>query len=178
MDADSQSLERSLLELEGRVRALEETVAGLQQRQIEEHIVERANERVTAQAPHVPVATIVEGITNQPLPPAVKTIVGVATQPSTLRQVAQSSWLAFDMVHELITVGRMLVDPHYHMAWLTRFLVIAFALALVLSAFWFPLAWNNWLGSILDKLFDLLLAAVLFLALFCETRRYKEWRQR
>jgi hypothetical protein len=163
---DSHSLEHTLLALEERVRALEATVAILQDTRAMEA---RVAERVTAQVPQVSVASVVEALSTQPLPPAVKTMVGVATQPSTLKRVAQSSWLAWDMVQELIAVGRMLTDRRYHMAWITRVLVILFTLAILLSGFYFPLAW-------FDKVFDLLLASVLFLALYCETRRYKEWR--
>jgi hypothetical protein len=172
-DAEPQPLERSFLELESRVRALEGTVAALgDTRQVEERVAER----LSAQAPRVPVAAVIEAISAKPMPPAVKTMVGMATQPSTLRQVAQSSWLAFDMVTELTAVGRMLLDPHYHMAWMTRIVFVLFAIAIVSSGWWFPMA--SWLGGVPDKLIDLVLAGVLFLALFCETRRYKEWRSK
>jgi hypothetical protein len=166
-DTEPQSLERSLHELENRVRALETSVAALgDTRQMEE----RVTERMSAQLPRVDVASVVEALATQPLPPAVKTLVGAATQPSTLKQVAQSSWLAFDMVQELINVGRMLLDRRFHMAWITRFLVVLFLITIFTSGFWVPLAW------LLDKPFDLALAGILFLALFCETRRYKAWR--
>jgi len=168
-DAEPQPLERSLLELEGRVRALEHTVAALgDTRQIEERITER----VAAQANKVSVASVVEAFSTKPLPPAAKGLVAVATQPYTLRQVAQSSWLAFDMVQEIVTIGRMLLDRHYHTAWITRFLVIVFAIAIFSSGLWVPLS------SVpgIEKLVNLLLGGVLFLALFCEARRYKAWR--
>ena len=171
MDLDSPSLERAVADLEGRVRALEQTVASLgDTRQLEQRVAER----VSAQVPRVSVESVVEAISAKPLPPAVKTMLGAATEPSTLKQVVHSSWLAFDMVREVTTVGRMLLDRRYHMAWITRILVIIFATAILTSGWWFPLAFDNWLGHILDKLFDLALAGLLFLALFCETRRYKE----
>ncbi len=170
--ADPQLLEHSLLALEGRVRALEATVATLQDTRAMEA---RVAERVTAQVPQVSVASVVEALSTQPLPPAVKNLVGAATQPSTLKQVARSSWLAFDMMQELAVVGRMLLDRRYHMAWLTRFLVIVLVIVILTSAAWFPLT-DYLVGRLLDKAFDLVLAGVLFLALFCETRRYKDWR--
>lgn len=177
MDVDSQTLEQSLLALEERVRSLEQTVASLQDtRQIEERIEERITERVTAQVPRVPVAAMIETMTAQPLPAPVASIVNTAAQPSTLKQVARSSWLAFDMVQEAIAVGRMLVDPHYHTAWITRIVVIAFALGIFLSGLWVPLSSISWIGPVIEKIANLLLAGVLFLALYCETRRYKEWR--
>jgi hypothetical protein len=109
----------------------------------------------------------------------VQTVVhAAAAHPSAFRQVMHSSWLALDMLYELFNVGRMLVDRQYHMAWVTRLLVILVTSAILTSGFWFPLAWDNWVGHLLDKLFDLLLAAVLFLALYCETKRYKEWRSK
>ncbi len=167
------SLERSLEVLEGRVRALEQTVAALQDtRQLEARVAER----VSAQVPRVSVESVVQALATQPLPPAVQTLVGAASRPSTLKQVVHSSWLAFDMVQELVAVVRMLLDRRYHMAWITRVVVVAFAAAFVLSSYWFPLAGTGWLGNLFDKLIDLVLAAVLFLALFCETRRYREWR--
>jgi hypothetical protein len=162
MDSDSSSLERALADLEGRVRALEQTVATLgDTRQIEERVAER----VSAQVPRL--ESVVEAISARPLPPAVKSMLGVATEPSTLKQVAHSSWLIFDMTRELVTVGRMLLDRRYHMAWITRILVIIFTAAIITSGWWFPFGFG------LDKLVDLALAGVLFLALFCETRRYK-----
>jgi hypothetical protein len=166
---DSQSLEQSLAALEDRVRALEQTVTVLKD-------ARAIDERVTASAPAIPVAAVIDALSPQPLPPAVKNLVQAAAQPSTLTQVARSSWLAFDMVHELITVGRMLLDPHYHTAWITRFLVIAFAIALFISSWWVPLSGVSVIGPLINKLADLVLAGILFLALFCETRRYKEWR--
>jgi hypothetical protein len=173
MDADPETVERSLLALEERVRSLEQTVASLQDtRQLEDRIAER----VTAQVPRVPVAAMVEAITTQPLPPPVATIVNSAAQPSTLKQVARSSWLAFDMVQEAVAVGRMLVDPHYHTAWITRVVVIAFAIGIFLSYLWVPLSSFSVIGPIMEKIANLLLGGVLFLALYCETRRYKEWR--
>ena len=63
---------------------------------------------------------------------------------------------------------RMLLDRHYHMAWLTRTLVVLLLIGILTSGLWL-----NWL----DKVFDLVLAGMLFLALFCETRRYKAWRE-
>jgi hypothetical protein len=172
MDVDSQTLEQSLIALEERVRSLEQTVSSLQDtRQIEERIAER----VTAQVPRVPVAAMVEAITAQPLPAPVASIVNAAAQPSTLKQVARSSWLLFDMAHEVVAVGRMLVDPHYHTAWITRFVLIAFAIAIFLSGLWVPLSSVSWIGPVIEKIANLLLAGVLFLALYCETRRYKEW---
>src|SRR5437867_8105946 len=89
-DADPPSLERSLQELEGRVRALEATVAALGDTH---NIEERVAERVSAQVNKVSVASVVEAFSTKPLPPAVKDLVGAATQPSTLKQVARSSWL-------------------------------------------------------------------------------------
>jgi hypothetical protein len=174
-EAEPQPLERSLLELEGRVRALESTVAALgDTRQIEERVAER----LSAQAPRVPVAAMIEAISTKPMPTAVRGMVDLATQPSTLRQVAQSSWLAFDMVQEVMTVGRMLLDPHYHTAWSTRFFVIVFTIAIFISGIWVPLSGVTGIGPVIEKLVNLLLGGVMFLALFCETRRYKEWRNR
>jgi hypothetical protein len=173
MDTDSQPLEQLLRALEERVRALEARVAALQDtRQIEERITEH----VTAQVPRVPVEAVVEALSSRPLPPAVKDLVGAATRPSTLKQVAHSSWLVFDMTREIVAVFQMLFDRRYHMAWATRLLVFLFLAAILTSGFWFPLAWDNVVGHVLDKLLDLLLACVLSLALFSETRRYKEWR--
>jgi hypothetical protein len=173
MDLDPQTLERSLQVLEERVRTLENTVASLADTR---RIEERITERVSAQVPRVPVASVVEAITAQPLPPAIKSAVNAVAQPGTLKQVARSSWLAMDMVQEVITVGRMLVDPHYHTAWITRFVVIAFAIAIFLSGLWVPLSSVTWIGPVIEKIANLLLGSVLFLALYCETRRYKEWR--
>jgi hypothetical protein len=172
---DSQALEDSLAALEGRVRALEQTVAVLQDiRAIEERVAER----VTATVPKIPVAAVVEALSTQPLPPAVKDLVDAHVQPSTLAQVARSSWLAFDMVQEVIAVGRMLLDPRYHTAWLTRILVIAIVIGVFTSGLWVPLSSWAIIGPIVNKIADLILAGLLFVALFCETRRYKEWRSK
>jgi hypothetical protein len=201
---DPEALERSLLALEARVQALEATVANPKEtRPIEPGPsdppptpVERPAseppavtpppleprvepEPILAVPPHIPIAAfavVAEAITARPLPPAAKTLLNTAAQPGTFKQVVRSSWLALDMVHEIVAIGRMLVDPRYHTAWITRFVVIGFALAILLSNFWVPFSSIGWIGWIIDKVADLLLAGVLFLALFCEARRYKEWR--
>jgi hypothetical protein len=165
---DSQTLEQSLAALDDRVRALEQTVAAFKDSR-------PLDERITASAPTVPVAAILDAVSPQPLSPSVKDLVGFAAQPSTLSQVARSSWLVLDMVHELITVGRMLVDRRYHTAWLTRFLVIALVIA-IFVLIWVPVCGVSIIGPVVNQIADLVLAGILFLALFCETRRYKEWR--
>src|SRR4051794_25306202 len=82
------ALERAVADLERRVHGLEESIAGLRDtRQIEERITEK----VAARVPPVPVGAVVEALARQPLPPSVKTLVDAAAQPSTIKQVAQSS---------------------------------------------------------------------------------------
>jgi hypothetical protein len=176
---DTKQIEPRVAELpvaEERVRALEQSLAALQDtRQIEQRIAERVTAQLP-QRPPIPVATVIDAVTNRPLPPAVKSLVNAAAHPSTIQQVTRSSWLAFDMVQELIAVGRMLLDPRYHTAWITRIFVIVFAVAIFLSYWWVPLSSVSVLGPILEKVADLVLACLLFVALFCETKRYKEWR--
>jgi len=82
------------------------------------------------------------------------------------------------MVRECIAIFQMLLNRHYHMAWITRILVFVLLAAIFTSDWWFPLSFNNWVGHLVDKLFDLVMAGVLLVALFCETRRHKEWRAR
>ena len=80
MDLDSPSLERAVADLEGRVRALEQTVASLgDTRQLEQRVAER----VSAQVPRVSVESVVEAISAKPLPPAVKTMLGASSDKFT-----------------------------------------------------------------------------------------------
>ena len=69
---------------------------------------------------------------------------------------------------------RMLRDKRYTMAWTTHLVVWLFFPAILTSFWWFPLSWIPFIGFVLEKTLDLLLAFCVYKALSRELRRYRE----
>jgi hypothetical protein len=107
-----------------------------------------------------PVATVVP-----PAPPAQEPpyVVGV-----------RWGWFFFDAYAEVRAVLRMFVDPRYPMSWASRLAPLALALLLLTSGYWAPGAGIPYVGTMIDKLWDLPLAFLLFKLLSHEARRYRE----
>ena len=72
----------------------------------------------------------------------------------------------------------MMLDSRYHMAWTTHLIVWLFLPAILLSGWWFPLAWLPVVGHYLDKVLDLLLGFCIYKALSRELRRYRDLVER
>jgi hypothetical protein len=169
-----------VMPLELRIQQLESALAGLHDLQaMEERIVERiaqqlqttvsaeAQRLVAAQrqtvAPGPALATPVApghalpepGNTNAPRAPA--PVVGpmLAVLPSLL----------LDVCRDLLAIFWMFVDRRNAVAWPTRLLAVIILVAILTSSWWNPLYYLWPVGPWLDKLFDLVLAFVMFKAL-------------
>jgi hypothetical protein len=144
--------EPALAALERRVQHLEEAVTALQEHQRAE------NSQVKVGAPPAenppPPQEHVERRTFSDLPPA------------------RSSWLLVDILSEARIMVRMFFDIHFKMAWYTRPAVVILLLMILTSGLW--LGWVPLLGFVLIKIWDLVLAFLIYKILSREARRYRE----
>jgi hypothetical protein len=165
--APAQEAVRPTESLEVRVGRLEETVATLREdtRLIEERVVER----VQARRHRPPEATAV------PVSAAPPLAVPQAAPATASRQLPRH-WLMVDLAAELRAMVAMFFDGNYYVTWSTRLIVFILVPLILLSYFWFPLAWIPLLGGILDKLLGLALAFFVYKALSREAHRYMETR--
>lgn len=161
--------------VEHRLRRLEDAVAHLQDtRALEDRVVERVAERVVP-APH-PVqdaaGVVIEA--SRRLLPVTMTTVEKPAPPRGRASSVRRPWLFFDMLAEARAIGRMFVDPRYHLSWRTRFFAVGLAAMIFTSGFWVPFTSLPFVGSVLDKGLDLVLAFALFKLLGHEARHYRE----
>jgi hypothetical protein len=171
-----------LLPLEERVRMLESAVAALQDTHaLEYRLAERLGQQmqaaVTSEAERLAETRLQAGSSAaeavpQPVPQAVP-----LGMPFSLRaKFVDLPLLLVEICREAVAIFRMFFDLHYKVAWSTRLLTIILLPAILLSAWWAPLAHLPVVGEIVDKLVDLVLAFVMFKALSREARRYMESR--
>jgi hypothetical protein len=165
--------------LEMRIRRLEDALAQLQ-------FMRAAEQRVTAQPGRqpIPVATPVgspppqaptdklwdmgKRVLNAP----VEVVRNLASPPGNPR--ARQAWLFFESVAEARAIVRMYTDPRYRLSWTTRILPPALLAMFVASWWWVPFTSFAVIGTLLNKVIDLLVAFVLFKLLAHEARRYRE----
>ena len=156
--------ETRLGELERRVQTLETKVAALPSvEQIETRIVEQ----VKAMPPLPPVET-----------PALPTFKDISVPMPSIQAIvntAKTTWTLFEMFNELKMLFWTLFDRRYHMAWVTRVVITFILLAILLSHWWLPFAFDNIIGRLWEKIINLLLGFVMFFILHFEMRRYQEW---
>src|SRR5262249_58851560 len=75
-------------------------------------------------------------------------------------------WLFVDLFRELRAMVRMFFDVRYTVAWSTRLTVLVLLPLILTSGWWFPPAYFcQPLGTLFDKLFDLVLAFFAYKAL-------------
>ncbi len=84
------------------------------------------------------------------------------------------SWFFFDALTEVRSMYWMYFDPRYRLSWFGRLGPLVIVALIVTSYFWMPGTSLPFLGLILDKAADLILAYVLFKLLSHEARRYRE----
>jgi hypothetical protein len=150
--------------LEQRVQRLEEAVVALQDTHwIEERILERLREQTPPQVKAGSVPAAAEPITEH----TPMTEHPLAEPPPPAPAPAPLSSLG-----EFQAMVRMFFDIHYHVAWTTRILVLIFIPLILTSQLWFPPAWVPGIGFLFDKIFDVLLAFLLYKVLAAEARRY------
>jgi hypothetical protein len=83
-------------------------------------------------------------------------------------------WLLGEIVAEARVILRMFLDPRYKLTFFGRVVPLLLVAAIVLSYWWVPGTSIFIVGTLLDKVVDLVLAFVLFKVLGHEARRYRE----
>ncbi len=152
-------------DLERRVQRLEETIDSLQDTQaLEDRVVERVTRHL---AP-----THAAKVIALSAPPAQANSKWVDPPPGP--PGSAHSWLLIDLLNDARILPAMLLDRRFRMAWTTHLVVWPFLVLILLSHYWFPLAWILGVGTYFDKLVDLLLAFCIYKALSREARRYRE----
>lgn len=167
----------TLLTLEQRVQQLEQTVVALQDTQvIEDRIVARlstralpaAQQQYTAQPPPAPAPP------PSPLPE-------YAFAPTPVKVAAQA-WLVVEMWRDFKSIFLMFFDVHYHVAWITRAVLIVLLPAILTVDWWMPLSYlpviGPIVGGVVAKILGLFLAFFLFKFLTREAQRYQESHRR
>jgi hypothetical protein len=170
--------------LEQRVQRLEDAVAALQDtRPLEERVVERVSERLGITPPKGEPDPRTEHMITAERRTAPPPADGLSTQetpplppqgPPPL--ITRHAWLLFDLLGELRAMVRMFFDVRYHVAWSTRVTVLTLLLLIFTSGWWCPLAYVWFLGPLVEKLVDLVLAFFVYKALSREAHRYREIR--
>jgi hypothetical protein len=181
--------------LEERLRRLEDALAQVPDpRQFEHRIAERVAERLS-NARTIPVAQIVPAPSSAQGPsvnlPAgmildvgkrlfttTASMANAAPRPehqeSAVMNGVRRTFLFFDMLTEARAIWCMYTDPRYKMSWAGRMVPLGLAVFLLTSAFLIPGAQLTGIGTIIDKLADLIPAFILFKLLTYEARRYRE----
>jgi hypothetical protein len=181
--------------LEQRVRRLEEALAALQDtRQLEERVVERitraapaaqpvATPAAPAPAPAPDSANLLLDAGKRLLPSAVGVFQAEAhaadAQVRAGGPTTRPAWFLVDAYAEVRAMVHMYVDRRYRMTWVGRVVPWVLLAALLTSWIWFPglsTAFNisQFLGLMLMKPVDLVLAFFFFRILSREARRYRE----
>jgi hypothetical protein len=169
--------------LEERIVRLEAAVAGLQDTQaLEDRVAERVTERLQAKmtteterlvaAERRTSATAAAAMMTAAADKALRSV--VAPVSSTL---VRAPWLLIDLCAEAAAIFRMFFDLNYKVAWSTRLLTLLLLPAILTSQWWLPIPKLFGIGEVVDKLFNVVLAFVMFKALSREARRYLETRR-
>jgi hypothetical protein len=152
--------------LEQRVHRLEDAVAALQDtRQLENRLVERLSRLAPFARPESAGLTI--EATGR-LVPAARGQVAPQATPASSRP-----WLLLDAYHEARTVFRMFFDARYRVSRGVLPLSIGLLAAIGTSWLWVPASSLPVFGALWTRLFDLVLAFILFKVLQREARRYR-----
>lgn len=167
----------ALASLQERVGRLEDAVAQLRDtRQLEERILDQLAERVNhrqALAPREPTNVIIDAARHYlPAVPALedqgRKQDAQAATPSTHRR----PWFLFDLLGEARTVWRMYFDPRYRLSW-PAVVVPVVAVVFMLGS-WFWLGSILVVGPVLDRVFILALAYIVYKVLSREAQRYRQ----
>ena len=84
------------------------------------------------------------------------------------------TWILLDALTELRAMYWMFFDPRYRLSWTARLGPLVILGLILTSGFWMPATGLPYIGLVIDKLVDLVLAYVLFKLLSYEARRYRE----
>jgi hypothetical protein len=165
--------------LELRIRRLEDALAQLQAMRAAEGRI------TTSQAAHpVPVATPAPAPAHQAptdklwdlgkrvLNTPVEVARNLGAPPGAIS--SRPGWLTLESIAEVRAIFGMFTDPRYRLSWPARITPLALTALIVLSWWWVPFTSVPFLGLVLNKSIDLVLAFVLFKLLGHEARRYRE----
>jgi hypothetical protein len=167
--------EAAVPSLEQRVRRLEDALAMLQdlRRRDAAPVSYPAPQAVVAPqlATGSPVAVVVEA--GKRLPTAAQEQVSPSPSAPPVEAPKTSRWLLLDLVAEARAIGRMFVDPRYHLSWWARIMALVLIVGFVTSSLWVPGTSLPGFGFVINKVADLLLGFVLFKVLGREASRYR-----
>lgn len=108
-------------------------------------------------------------------PSAAKTTRGVSGPPSLVPNSVRHTWLLFDALAELRAIYWMFFDPRYRLSLTARLAPLVFLTLILTSYYWTPgTILPFYIGYVIEKLCDLILAYFLFKLLSHEARRYRE----
>jgi hypothetical protein len=152
------------IDLERRVRRLEEEIEGLKDtKALEERVALRVTERLQK---------VADAGQFTATPPSAASLSFPEQRPA-LPPRDRHGWLLLDMVADARLIFRMLLDKRYTQAWTTHLVVWLFVPAILTSRWWFPLSYVPLFGSFFDKALDLLMAFCVYKALSREARHYR-----
>lgn len=84
------------------------------------------------------------------------------------------SWALWDAITELRAMYWMFFDPRYRLSWIARLAPPVILAMIATSLYWMPGTILPYVGAVIDKIGDLILAYILFKLLSNEARRYRE----
>jgi hypothetical protein len=175
--------------LEQRVHRLEDAVAALQDMQlVEERITERVLERVHAKPDSLSTGIVdAQQLAHPSTGPALLAGSEMAADSPRVRNISGGrSWVIVEAFRELRIMFRMFFDSRYRVSWSAFFALMV--LAYILVSKWLWSLWGavpilgmltgpmhlTFIGEILDKAVDLILALLAYKTLSREMRRYRE----
>ena len=176
LQQSSESAELPPAELAARVARLEDVVASLQDTHaLEDRVTERLSAKLMAGPSQEWFVESHPGSGRQLLPAAIQTV-----QEQTIRADAVAAagpalqhhpWLFFDAIAEARAIFRMYFDRRYRVSWIARMTPLLGCILLVLS--WLLISGIWLIGPIVDKVFDLVLAFVVYKVLHREVQSYR-----
>jgi hypothetical protein len=100
---------------------------------------------------------------------------GTSGPSSMVPPSVRHTWLLFDALAELRAMYWMFFDPRYRLSWTARLAPLVFVALIFTSYYWTPgTSTPFFVGTIIEKGCDLILAYFLFKLLTYESRRYRE----
>ena len=108
-------------------------------------------------------------------PAAAKAAPPAHALPSMVPNSIRHTWLLFDALAELRAMYWMFCDPRYRLSWTARLAPVVILALIMTSYYWTPgTILPFFIGTVIEKLCDLILAFGLFKLLSFEVRRYRE----
>lgn len=170
-----------LKEVEARLRRLEDAVAALQGTKRFESAPPENDSRERKTARRGRKTEIITDASRQLLPMAIGLLAGTtptADPPAAIPVAmpvsisANHAWVFLEVVNEMRSIIRMVRDRRYRLSWFALIVPVGAIFLVVLS--WLTLGNIPFVGWMLDRTVDLLLALVVYKVLLREAKRYQE----